>query len=129
MKPEIHAESSARRFGGVAADYLALHNLMDCSKSTIADARHRSLMHNAWFIKEILPKIFGQTITNSDGKKVSVAGLGEQHILEDFSGRFIPTVQDYLENMEYQEWMTAGHGPPPSSFRRIEKKHTQINKD
>ena len=46
MKPIIHAESSARKFGGQPEDYLEIHNFMDSSKSVIADNRHRALTHN-----------------------------------------------------------------------------------
>jgi hypothetical protein len=93
MKPFIHAESSAKKFGGQPEDYLEIHNLLDSSKSVIADNRHRALTHNSWFLF-ILEKIFGVTITNSDGKKVSVRDVGEQHIIEDFRGQFIPSAQD-----------------------------------
>lgn len=53
-KPYIHAESSARRFGGVPKDYLEIHNIMDSSKAVFADNRHRALTHNSWFIGHIL---------------------------------------------------------------------------
>jgi hypothetical protein len=33
--------------------------------------------------------------------------------LEDFGG-FIPTPQDYIENMEWQDWMNNGKGVPSS---------------
>jgi hypothetical protein len=56
-KPWIHAVSSARRWGGKPEDYIEIHNLMDSSKATIADSRHRALTHNAWFIGTILEKI------------------------------------------------------------------------
>jgi hypothetical protein len=70
-KPWIHAVSSAKRFGGVPEDYIEIHNLMDSSKATIADSRHRALTHNAWFVGTILEKIFGVTFTNSAGKQIS----------------------------------------------------------
>lgn len=120
-KPWIHAKSSARRFGGRPEDYLEIHNLLDSSKATVADNRHRVLTHTSWFIGTILERVFGSTLTNSDGKVVSVRDVGEQHVLEDFGGRFIPTVQDYLENLDYREWMNAGKGPPPASAVRLEK--------
>lgn len=116
-KPYIHALSSARKFGGNPEDYIEIHNLMDSSKGTIADSRHRALTHNAWFLSVILEKVFGVTITNSQGRKVSVRDIGEQHILEDFGGRFIPSAQDYLEDMPMQEWMIKGKGKAPSSFK------------
>lgn len=120
-KPWIHAQSSARRFGGKPEDYLEIHELMDKSKGTIADSRHRCITHQSWFIMEILPRIFGDVFTNSDGKVVSVRDIGEGHVLEDYSGRFIPTVQDFLEDMPYKDWMNNGYGEPPPSFKAIAK--------
>jgi hypothetical protein len=116
-KPFIHAERSAHRYGGVPGDYLDIHNLMDSSKGTIADNRHRALTHNAWFLSVILEKIFGVTRTNSEGKVYSVRDIGEQHILEDFGMKFIPSAQDYLAEMEFKDWMQNGKGFPPSHQR------------
>ena len=125
-KPWIHAVSSAKRFGGKPEDYLPIHNLMDSSKGTIADSRHRALTHNAWFVGTVLEQIFGVTLTNSDGKIISVRDIGEQHVLEDYRMRFIPSAQDYLQEMEVKEWMVAGLGePPPSAKRLFSKKKSQ----
>lgn len=126
-KPFIHSQSSARRFGGIPEDYLPIHNLMDSSKGAIADNRHRVLTHTSWFLSEILEKIFGVTITNSDGRKISVRDIGEQHILEDFGGRFIPTAQDYIEKMEFSDWMQNGKGVPPSSAKLEERRIKKIS--
>lgn len=116
-KPYIHALSSARKFGGVPEDYLEIHNLMDSSKGAIADNRHRVLTHTSWFLSTILERVFGTTITNSAGRVVSVRDVGEQHILEDFGGRYIPTAQDYIEYMDFADWMQNGKGSPPSSVK------------
>lgn len=123
-KPWIHAKNSARRYGGVPEDYLDIHQLMDSSKSAMPDNRHRALTHNSWFIGAggILERIFGTVITNSDGKEVSVRDIGEQHILEDFGMKFIPTVSDYLEEMEYKQWMNNAQGSVPSSHKKIAAK-------
>jgi hypothetical protein len=121
-KPWIHAQASAKRYGGKPEDYLKIHNLMDSSKGTIADSRHRALTHNAWFVGTILEQIFGVTLTNSDGKIVSVRDIGEQHVLEDYRMRFIPSAQDFLQEMEVKEWMVAGLGQPPTSAERLLKK-------
>lgn len=123
MKPYIHSLSSAKKYGGKWEDYIEIHNLMDTSKGAIPDNRHRALTHNSWFLSVILEKVFGVTITNSDGKLVSVRDIGEQHILEDFGGKFIPTAQDYLQEMEFKEWMNNGKGNPPS-HAKIEKRKT-----
>lgn len=114
--PNIHAELSARRFGGKPEDYIEIHVLMDSSKETLGDLRHRALTHNTWFITKILERVFGFTITNSDNKQVSVREIGQWHIMEDFSGA-IPTAQDYLQQITFQPWMNNGENDevPPSN--------------
>lgn len=127
-KPWIHAQSSARRFGGVPSDYIEIHNFLDSSKGTIADSRHRALTHTSWFLSTVLERVFGVVIKNSNGKEISVRGIGEQHILEDFGGRFIPSPQDYLEGLPMVEWMVVGKGQPPPSallLRRTKMTATQ----
>lgn len=102
--PDIHAKNSARKFGGQPSDYLAIHEWFDDSKAHMADMRHRALKHHAAGIFEC-EKVFGNFIYNSDDKKVFVRYIGEQHVLEDLG--FIPTLEDWFENMEMQEWMMA----------------------
>lgn len=48
-------------------------------------------------------KIFGHTITNSDGREVMVRYIGEQHVQEDL-GR-IPSINDWFRQIEVQSWM------------------------
>jgi len=86
-----------------------------------AGTGHRALTHNSWFLSVILEKIFGHNITNSNGRLVSVRDIGEQHILEDFGGRFIPSAQDYLQEIELKEWMVMGRGAPPSFGKLVKK--------
>lgn len=118
-KPYVHAQSSARQFGGIPEDYLAIHNWFDATKAILPDVRHRALRHHAEGIF-LCEAIFGVTLTNTDGRKVSVRDVGEQHVLEDFGGRFIPTAQDYLQHLALQDWMDNGKGEaPPSAPRRV----------
>lgn len=114
MIPEIHAELSARRYGGVPEDYIDIHQLMDSSKIAFPGNAHRALTHNIWFVTTILPKVFGAMRTNSDGKRYSVKDVGEFHILEDYKFRFVPSAQDFLENLQVQPWMNNGNGLPSS---------------
>ena len=128
MKPEIHARSSVRKFGGVIEDYLEIHDFMDLSKGALPDNRHRALTHNSWFLSNVLERVFGHTITNSNGRIVSVRDIGEQHILEDFGGRFIPTAQDYLQEMEIKSWMnTTSRGAYPPSHEKIAKTRVTVS--
>lgn len=125
-KPHIHAKSSARRFGGQSEDYLEIHSFLDSSKGAIADNRHRALTHNSWFLSVVLERVFGVTLTNSAGQVVSVRDVGEQHVLEDYGGRFIPTPQDFLEEVPYSDWMQNGRGDlPPSARKLYAQRHKQ----
>jgi hypothetical protein len=126
-KPWIHAKSSAKKFGGSPEDYIEIHNLMDSSKGCIGDNRHRTLTHNSWFISAggPLERIFGVVMRNSIGKEVSVRDVAEQHILEDFGMRFIPTPQDYLQEMEVQPWMDNDRKSTPTSSKKIFKNITK----
>jgi hypothetical protein len=137
-KPIIHAQSSVRRFGGLVKDYEPIHAFLDSSKSVIADNRHRSLTHNSWFIGNVLERIKFHnscpetsdlrfpTIINSDGRSVSVREIAEQHCLEDFGNKFIPSAQDYLSEMEYKDWMQNGIGSPPSFAKIAEKRNSKF---
>ena len=100
--PYHHAVSSARKWGGVPADYQAIHDFFDGSKEHMADFRHRALRHHTEGIF-MAEKIFGVTIVNSAGRVVPVRYIGEQHVKEDL-GR-IPTVADWLSNIKTEGWM------------------------
>ena len=118
-KPDIHAQSSAKLFGGKPEDYMAIHALLDSSKEAFADVRHRCATHNAFFINKIVPLIFGERITNSDGTSVSTKEIAERHVMEDFSMKFVPTLQDWAQEIELRQWMNNGKGEVPSSFAKI----------
>ena len=100
--PYHHAISSAKKHGGIWEDYIQIHSWFDETKSAYPDMRHRSLRHQSEGIFWCEEK-FGVVITNSDGKNVPVRAIGEQHILEDIG--FIPTIKDYLDNMNTVGWM------------------------
>lgn len=100
--PLHHSISSQRKHGGKIEDYLPLHNWFDETKAHFPDMRHRALRHHAegifWAERE-----FGVFIINSDGKMVPTRVLGEQHVMEDIG--FIPTIKDYLSEMNQAGWM------------------------
>ena len=108
-KAMIHARSSARRWGGKAEDYLAIHERMDSTKSAHAEVTHRCVFHSAFGIY-IIEEIFGRTLTNSDGKEVFVRDVAEQHVLEDLG--CIPSLSDWLREMPCQPWMAGARTRP-----------------
>ena len=115
--PIIHAESSVKQWGGKISDYLPLHEKMDCSKAWISDNRHRVLTHTMFWIKEVMIPIFGSYITLENNNKVSVKDICERHILEDFKMKFIPTPQDFIQEMDFKPWMENGNGICPSATK------------
>lgn len=112
--PWYHAVMAARKFGGVAEDYLPLETWMDFTKSHIADCRHRLFLHNAWglFVAEC---IHGPTLTRaSDGKTLPLRPLLEDHILQDFGK--IPTLAQCLAQLPPEP--LAGELSLPEQCRR-----------
>jgi hypothetical protein len=103
--PYQHALSSAKRFGGTFEEYLLIHMWFDASKELMCDPRHRALRHHAQGIFEA-ERVFGTTITNSQGRQVPVRLIGEQHVREDLG--FIPSVEEWFRHIQLQPWMHRG---------------------
>jgi hypothetical protein len=127
--PHIHALSSAKRYGGEPNDYMTIHAKMDCSKGYFPDNRHRALTHTMFWVQEVMIPIFGHTIVNSSGKTVSVKDICEQHILEDYRQKFIPTPQDFIQHMEMKEWMQNGRSVPESASLLYKTKQTNYSQN
>jgi hypothetical protein len=100
--PYHHAISSVKKHGGRWEDYIELHSWFDETKAHFPDMRHRALRHHSEGIFWAEEK-FGKVIKNSDYKLVPTRILAEQHIIEDVG--FIPTIADYLKEMNQASWM------------------------
>jgi hypothetical protein len=129
MHPYHHALSGVQRWGGRVEDYLPIHDWLDESKQGMADFRHRALRHHSEGIFWC-ERVFGTTLTNSDGRVVPVRWVGEQHVKEDL-GR-IPTIKDWLENLMPRPWMrragklgceSVPSEPPPAPAEAQEVTH------
>lgn len=103
--PYHHAVSSAKRYGGVAEDYLPIHQWFDQTKAAWADPRHRAVLHSTVGIF-LAESHFGVTITRADGRKIPTRWIGEQHVIEDCG--FIPTLEDWLGKLPVERWMRTG---------------------
>jgi len=100
--PYHHALSSVKKYGGKVSDYMRIHQFFDESKEHFADFRHRALRHHSEGIF-LAERMFGTTITNSDGRVIPVRFIGEQHVIEDCG--FIPTLADWLKCIQAEPWM------------------------
>ena len=105
--PLHHAESSARKFGGVPSDYQSIHDWFDASKEHLALFTHRAMRHHAQGLFEA-ERVFGLSLTNSAGREIPVRWIGEQHVREDCQGR-IPSMADWLRRIQPEPWMANGH--------------------
>ncbi len=114
MDAFYHSVSSAKMFGGQPEDYYPVHAWFDRSKGSFADFRHRALSHHAEGIQEAINR-FGPYIMNSQGVKVPVRRIGEQHVAEDL-GR-IPSLRDWFSHIRPERWMS----PPSHLLFRDEK--------
>jgi len=112
MKPWIHAENSAKKWGGSPEDYLHIHDWFDQTKAHFPDMRHRAILHSSFGIF-LCESQFGTFITNESGKAVQVRDIAEHHVIEDLG--FIPTIQDYLKDMPFYAWL----GGRPKVKRKI----------
>ena len=104
MKAYNHCKSSVKYFGGFELDYHHIHAWFDESKNYFGDIRHRAYRHHTRGIEEC-EITFGITLENSDGKKVPVRSIAEQHIREDLG--FIPTLQDWFKEIVPKPWMAS----------------------
>jgi hypothetical protein len=106
MHPDIHAKSSAKKFGGIPEDYIKIHEWFDQTKSWYGHSMHRVFRHHSEGIFEC-EKIFGPQFTNSDGKIVYTRYIGEQHVKEDCNN-YIPSAKEWIVALEKNErpiWM------------------------
>lgn len=99
-----HAEAAAKKWGGIADDYIDIHEFIDSSKRIIGDVRHRSIYHHTegvWLCQ----RIFGRTITVDDKhpRDVPVRLIAELHIIQDLG--WIPSPADYIKGMPVAAWM------------------------
>lgn len=99
--PQVHARSTARKFGGDWEDFIGLHAFLDNSKLHFAKATHRALLHHE-FGKNLAKKIFARReyektyfVSVKDLEKFYDKVI-DQHFSEDFT-RFTPTVAKWFE--------------------------------
>ena len=105
--PIFHTNTSVKLWGGKPEDYAPIHEWLDATKEVFADFRHRALRHHSQGIFEC-ERVFGQFITTSEGRRVPVRYIAEQHVKEDCGGR-IPTVADWFRNIKREAWMSRGY--------------------
>ena len=102
----IHAETSARHFGGKPEDFIAIHEWIDQMKQSFGDVRHRAILHNTkgpWMAQDVFGRYIQIIDKNGKTRKVSVREIAENHIVEDLG--CIPSPGDWLNCMDCKVWM------------------------
>lgn len=105
MNSYLHAKSAAKKWGGKPEDYIAIEEFIDGTKKAFGDIRHRAILHNTYGVW-LAQELFGRVITiktPTAPRDVAVREIAELHIIEDLG--FIPTIENWVENMEIKTWM------------------------
>lgn len=123
MKPWQHAKNSSNKWGGKPEDYIKVHNFFDQTKSNIPDMRHRAILHSSLGIF-LAEQALGVTLTNSEGRVISVRDIGEDHVFEDLG--FIPTVEDWLKDLPLEDWMMGSRRGEDKVEKTVEVKEKGI---
>lgn len=105
MKPLQHAKISARKYGGTWQEYIKIHEWFDQTKGHVADMRHRAILHNAFGIM-LCRQVFGEVMTNSEGREISVRDIGEDHVLQDLG--IIPSINQVIESIDISQLSWLG---------------------
>lgn len=119
MKPYLHGRIHAKKYGGTSEDYADIDDFIDSSKVAVPDVRHRAILHSA-FGCFIVEQMFGRTRVNSEGKTYSPRDVAEDHIIQDLG--FLPTMEQYLNNMTIQPWMSG----TMKSNTQVTRKHIKL---
>ena len=103
----FHAKSSAKKWGGTAEDYIAVHEAIDSSKQFIGDVRHRMMFHHTagvWWMQQLFGRVI--TIRRENGSiEVPVRLIAEQHIIEDLG--WLPGLEAYFDGVPIKGWMSG----------------------
>lgn len=112
MNPYIHSKNSVKKYGGIPEDYLEIHQFIDSAKDHLGTIVHRLVLHNTFGIS-LAEKMCGdivQTgtgkfvrtnyITNSDGNKVFIRDIAQDHVREDLCGK-IPTLNEQFQDITF----------------------------
>lgn len=97
--PQVHARSSARKFGGRWQEFIEVHSFMDSSKLHFAKATHRALLHHEYGV-ELAIGIFGDC-GRLPGTLAAIKDIVSQHLAEDFT-KEVPTVADWFADSTFE---------------------------
>ena len=124
--PYYHAQSTARIFRqGSAQDFMPVHQHLDATKITYADARHRALRHNSLHLSHMMlwPGI------SSQYQGISLSDVCKQHCMEDCAGR-VPTPSDWVSHFVIgKKWQNSALIDADSHAQFTAKKYGGEPKD
>jgi hypothetical protein len=106
MQSYLHAQASAKKFGGTPEDYLPIHEWVDQFKATLGDVRHRAMLHHSkgpWMAQEVFGRFIEIEKKTGGKKKIMVRDIAENHIFEDLG--WLPSPADWMACMECKAWM------------------------
>lgn len=102
------AEASAKRFGGLSADFLPLHRWFLATAGWAVGNEHLVFRHHAFGIFEAENR-FGPVILLAGARAVPTRVVAERHV-QDVLGR-VPPATEYLRRIKGERWMLQATSP------------------
>jgi|TARA_R110000751_G_scaffold51225_3_gene112607 hypothetical protein len=93
--PNLHAKSSAKKYGGEPNEYIHIHEWFDETKAWMGNSMHRLFRHHSEGIFECEQK-FGPSFINSENKVVYTRYVAEQHVKEDCNN-YVPSAKEWIQ--------------------------------
>jgi hypothetical protein len=117
MKPFLHAQISAKIFGGHWKETLPIHDMLDSSKAAHPTMRHRAVFHSDLGVT-IAQSIFAPSKCSPMSGVADVGSVAIQHI-EDDLGR-VPTIAEWAQCLRVPDTAFGGLGRLGRSAFRAE---------
>lgn len=96
--PNLHAKSSAKKYGGEPEEYIHIHEWFDETKAWLGNSMHRLYRHHSEGIFECEEK-FGPSFINSINKVVYTRYVAEQHVKEDCNN-YVPSAKEWIQILD-----------------------------
>jgi hypothetical protein len=120
--PLVHAERSARQWGGTPDDYLRIHSWFDATRGHLPDNRHRLVLHHSFGVL-LAEQVFGPAVQLADGRRAFVREIAAQHVRDDLGG--LPTLADCFADVVCAPWMAGALAARPSPTTSGDPTHAE----
>lgn len=90
-------------------------DVMDYGRRYHGDLRWRALSYHSWFTALVIPKIYPDPIQITTSISISGEEIANLYIISRLG--FVPSAQEWMNDMPMIGWMNNGRGAPPLSIQ------------